>query len=161
MMDKIMSLVKDQVSKTITEKVNVPADKQQAAVETTTSSIIDGLKEHINPSNIGEIMSMFGSGGGASSSLASSAIGKGVESSVISGLTSKVGLNPSLASAIASMVVPAVISMLTKKAAGKDDNSFDIGSLLQSFSGGKKDAGTSSGGSMMDMLGGLLGNKGK
>lgn len=162
MMDNILDLVKDQVMKTISEKVDIPAEKQQETVETTTSSIVDGFKSQISPSNIGEIMSLFG--GGGAGSLANSAIAKGVQSSVVSALTSKVGLNQGLASTIAGLVVPAVISMLSNKAADKNDSSFDLGTLLESFTGGgSKDSSSSSGGlgGMIDMLGGLLGGKGK
>lgn len=163
MMDNILNLVKDQVMKTISEKVDVPAEKQQETVETTTSSIVDGFKDQITPGNIGEIMSLFGGGGSSAGSLANSAIATGVQSSVVSALTSKVGLNQGLATTIAGIVVPAVISMLTQKAADKNDSSFDMGSLLEAFTGGKKDSNSSSGGmgGVIDMLGGLFGGKDK
>lgn len=162
-MDNILNLVKDQVMKTISEKVEIPAEKHQETVETTTSSLIDGFKEQITPGNMGELISLFGSSTGSADSIAGSTMAKGVQSTVVSALTSKVGLNQGLATTIAGLVVPAVIKMLTQKASDSSDSSFDMGSLLDAFTGGNKDGNASSGGmgGVIDMLGGLLGNKGK
>lgn len=160
MIDNILDLVKDQVVKSISSQVDIPADKQEQTVETAASSILDGFKSQISPGNIGEIMNLFG-GGGGSSSFASSAIAQGVQSTVVSALTSKVGLNKGLATTIAGLVVPAVMSMFSKKVNDSNEPGFDVGSLIDTFTGGSGGSKSSGGtlGSVINVLGGLFGKK--
>lgn len=160
MIDNILDLVKDQVVKSISGEVEIPAEKRDQAVETTATSILDGFKSQITPGNMGEIMNLFGGGGSSASSLGNSMIAKGVESSVVSALTSKVGLNKGIATTIAGLVVPAVMSMFSKKVNDDNEPGFDVGSLIEAFTGGKGGGVASKAGGLLSMLGGLFG-KGK
>ncbi|NDV79455.1 DUF937 domain-containing protein [Dysgonomonas sp. 511] len=147
MLDKILDLVKDQAAEAITNNSKVPAEKRQAAVETTTSTIVDSLKDQITPGNISNVLAMFG--GNASSS---NALSGTIQNSVVSALTGKVGLNKAVATTIATTVVPALFSLITKK---NDDpkDSFDLGSILGSLTGGDN------GGGILGTLGKLFGGK--
>ena len=147
MLDKILDLVKDQAMEAITNNSGVPAEKKDAAIETTTNAITDSLKDQLTPGNISNVMALFGGGSGSSSALSSS-----IQNSVVSALAEKVGLSQSVATTIASTVVPALISLVAKKNDDSSD-SFDLGSILQSVVGGdgKK------GGGLMDMIGGIFG----
>lgn len=148
MLDGILDLIKDQALGAVTQ-AGVPADKQEAAVETTASSIVDGLKDQLSLDNISSIMSLFGGSSSSSSPVAASnPVVSSIQGTVVSSLSEKVGLSPAVANTIASTVVPALIGLLSKKSNDPDD-SFDFGSLLQSFTGG----GDSTGG----FLGGILG----
>lgn len=161
MLDNILDLVKDQVVKSISDKVDIPADKQQETVETAASSILDGFKSQITPGNISEIMGLFG-GGNSAGSLGNSVIAQGVQSTVVSALTSKVGLNKGLATTIAGIVVPAVMSMFSKKVSDDNEPGFDIGSLIGAFTGGGNNSSSKSSdtlGSVINVLGGLFGKK--
>jgi hypothetical protein len=146
MLDGILDLIKDQVIGAV-KKAGVPANKQQAAVETTTSTIMDGLKDHLSPDNISSIVSLFG--GGSSAKAASNPMVASIQSSVVSALSEKVGLKPAIANTIASTVVPALMGLLSKKSNDPND-SFDLGSLLKSFTG-------NSGGGVSGVLGDILG----
>lgn len=148
MLDGILDLIKDQALGAVTQ-AGVPADKQEAAVETTASSIVDGLKDQLSLDNISSIMSLFGGSSSSSSAVAASnPVVSSIQGTVVSSLSEKVGLSPAVANTIASTVVPALIGLLSKKSNDPGD-SFDFGSLLQSFTGG----GDSTGG----FLGGILG----
>lgn len=131
MLDSIINLVKDEALKAITNNSNVPADKKEAAVEATASSILDGLKDQFTPDNLSGILNLADGGAGDSSSLTSS-----LEKFVTSSLTEKVGLSPSIAGSIASTVIPAVVGLISKKHNDSND-SFDIESLVKSFTGNK------------------------
>jgi uncharacterized protein YidB (DUF937 family) len=149
MLDGILDLIKDHAQGAVAN-AGVPADKQDAAVETTASTIVDGLKDNLSLDNVSSIMGLFG-GDSSSSSVASNPIVNSIQASVVSALSSKVGLSPAIANTIASTVVPALMALLSKKSNDPND-SFDFGSLLQSFTGGN----SGPGGVIGDILGKFL-----
>ena len=148
MLEGIVNLVKDQVLPAITNNAEVPADKKEAAVETTTSTIVDGLKEYFTPDNLSAITSLFSGGGSAGSN----SIVTSLQGSVVNALSEKVGLNKEVANSIASAVIPAIMNLFSNKANDPNDKGFDVESLIGAFSG-------KSGGGLFGMLGGLFGNK--
>lgn len=145
MLDSIINLVKKEALGAITNNADIPADKKDAAVETTTSTIVDSFKDQLGSGNISNIMGLFSGDSGSSSSFSNS-----IQSSVISALTEKVGLNKGIANTIASTVIPAVMAMISKKNNDSND-SFSIESLVKSVSGGDN------GGGILGTLGKLFG----
>lgn len=143
MLDSIINLVKNEAFKAVTNNNSVPEEKKDAAVEATTSGIVDGLKDQLTPNNLSNLMNIFGGGSTSSNSLASS-----VESSVVSSLIQKVGLSPGVANTIASTVIPAVMGMISKKHNDPND-SFSIESLAKSLTNNK--------GGVLGAIGGLFG----
>lgn len=144
MLDSIINLVKEEALKSITNNADVPADKKEAAIETTTSSIVDGIKNQLSGGNVSDLIGMFTGDSKASNSLTDS-----IQTSVISSLIEKVGLSKGVANTIATTVIPAVMSMISQKNNDSGD-SFDIGSIIESVSGGKK-------GGLLDAIGGIFG----
>ncbi len=144
MLDGILDLVKDQALGAITNNANVPANKKEAAVETTTDAIVDGIKNNISLDNI---TSLLGIGG--DSDLSSNQMVSSIQTSVVSSLSEKVGLSKEVAGSIAAAVVPALLQLLSKKS-GDSNDSFSFDSLLESITGGS---------SQKD--GGILGSLGK
>lgn len=138
MLNEIIDLVKEQVEGVVA-KANVPSDKQSAAVEATTTSIVDGLKNNLSLDNISSITSLFG-GDGDASGLANNSVVTSIQSSVVSALKDKVGLSPAIASSISTTVIPAILGLLSKKSNDPGD-SFDFSSLLGAFSGGSTSKG--------------------
>lgn len=153
MLDKIMGLIKGQVENTVEGVSGIPEDKKEATVETTASSLLDGLKKYATPDKISQLASMLG---GGSSSASSGEVAGTLQTSVVSALSKKVGLNPSVAQKIASAVIPAVMSLLKKKVGDDKDPGFNLQTLVGGLTG--KDNG-SAGGGVMDMLGSFLGKK--
>lgn len=145
MLDGILDLVKDQALGAITNNADVPDDKKEAAVETTTSAIVDGLKNNLSLDNISSLLGIF-SGGDSTASTSQTA--DSIQTSVVSSLSEKVGLSKEVAGSIASTVVPALLQLLTKKS-GDANDSFSFESLLESFTGGN------------NKKGGILGTLGK
>lgn len=146
MLEGIIDLVKDQVLPAITNNSAIPADKKEAAVETTTSTIVDGLKEHFTPDNLALITSLFSGGGSAGGG----DIVSGLQSSVVNALSEKVGLNKDIANSIASAVVPAIMGLFSQKVNDPNDKGFSIESIMGAF-GGK------GGGGILGALGCLFG----
>ena len=159
MLEKIMDLVKGQVMNTVDGNSEIPEDKKTETIETTTHSLIDGLKKYATPENLSSLTSMLGIGGQHQAApLQTNGMASGLEANVVSALTSKVGLKPELAQTIASTVIPAVMSLFKKKVDDDNEPGFNIGSLVSTLTGGKSGNSASSGG-VMDMLGGIFGNK--
>lgn len=159
MLDNILNLVKDQVLPVVQNNNEIPEDKKNDVIETTASSFMDGLKDQLIPS--GGITDMIGGllGGGKSndsnplSNFGNSVMVSGIQSTVASALSSKVGLNSSLSKTIASAVVPMVFNMMKSKS--NDSNSgFDLTSLIGMLAGGSNDKKGDSG--LLGKLGGLF-----
>ncbi|MFV0468937.1 MAG: DUF937 domain-containing protein [Dysgonomonas sp.] len=146
MLDGIVDLVKKEALGVISNNTDVPDDKKEVAVETTTSALVDGFKEHFTLDNLSSITSLF-NGGSDTNGLENS-----LQSSVISALTDKVGLNKDVATSISSAVIPALFGLLSKKSNDEND-SFSIESLVNSLTGGK------SSGGILGALKGLFGGK--
>ncbi len=126
----MLGLVKDQVAKSIGGIEGIPAEKQNAVVETTASSLMSGLGKFANPAALGSLLG--GGGGGASTS--------GLSSGVVSALTSKVGLSPTVAQKIATTVIPMVMSLLKKHVDDPAKPGFNLQSITGALGGlfGKK-----------------------
>lgn len=148
MLDNIIQLVKDEALGVIANNAEVPGDKKEAVVETTTSTIVDGLKDHFTPDNLSAITSLFS----GESPAGGSDIVNSLQNSVVNALSEKVGLNRDVANSIASAVIPAIMNLFSNKANDPNDTGFNIESIIGAF-GGK------SSGGILGMLGGLLGNK--
>lgn len=147
MLDSIINLVQGEALSVITNNDNIPADKKEAAVEATTSGIIDGLQSQLSSSNISNMLDIFGGGGGGGGS--SSSLTSSIQSSVVSALTQKVGLSPSVANSIASVVIPAVVGLISNKHNDSND-SFNLESLVESFT-------KNEGGGILGAIKGLFG----
>lgn len=150
MLDGILDLVKDQAMQAITGNADVPEEKKDAAIETTTSTILDGLKGQLTPDNLGGVLSLLG---GSSSDIANSPLVSSLQGSVVSALSKKVGLNSAIGNSIASAVIPALMGMLSNKENDPND-SFNITSIVESLAG-------QSGGKKGGLLGGLASLFGK
>lgn len=146
MLNGILDLIKDSALGAITNNADVPDDKKDAAVETTTNAIVDGIKNNIS---LDSISSLLGSDG--NSDLANNQTVNSIQTSVISSLSEKVGLSKEVAGSIASAVVPALLQLLSKKS-GDSNDSFSFDSLLKSFTGDSP-----KGGGILNTLGKLFG----
>lgn len=152
MLDSIINIVKEQVAGAIGGNADIPEDQKGAVAESTTSALLSGLAQHITPDNLSAITSLFT----GSSNPSDSNITNGVQSSVITELAQKVGINKDMAASIASSIVPAVMGMMADKT--KDDNEpgFNLESILGSFTGNNTAGGTGLG-DIVGALGGLFG----
>ncbi len=149
MLDNIIGLVKDQVISSVTGgNISIPADKKDQIVETTTNSLMDGLKSNLTLDNLSSLAGLFGGSG----SIASNSITQSIQTSVVSSLCEKVGLSKEMSKTIAAVAIPAVMGMFQSKVNDPKDSSFSIDSLIKAFSGG-----SGKGGGLLGALTGLFG----
>jgi hypothetical protein len=149
MFEQMLGLVKDEVAKKVGGISGIPAGKQSAVVETTASSLMSGLGKFASPA---ALSSLLGGGGGASAA-------GGLSSGVVSALTSKVGLNPSVAQNVAGTVIPAVMSIFKKHVDDPAKPGFNLQSMIGGLTGGGSSGSGGGLGGILGKVGGLFGKK--
>jgi len=145
MFEQLLNLVKEQAGSAVINNPAVPNEHNDAVCETATNSIIDKLKEIAGS---GGLNSLFQSGENVASHPAVSNISSGV----VNDLMKKFGFDGSTAENIVSQLIPTVMSKFTSKTNDPNDNSFNMGGILESLTGG-------SGGSIINAIKGLFGSK--
>ncbi len=132
MLDKILSLVRENAQDVVMNNPDIPEDKKEGVIQEAASSIFEGVKKETSGGGLQNIISSFAGGGG------SGAIGgiiDSVKGSFVQNLVGKLGLDSGKASGIAATLIPLVINKLFNKTADPNDDSFNVQDLLSTFSG--------------------------
>lgn len=130
-MNEIFGIVKKYAGEIIAKNADIPQEKKEIAVETTTESINEGLKKYLNPSNIAGLAGMLSGKGDTGSS----GIMDTLQKSLIGSLTNKAGLSSQASSGIASALLPMIIKSISGKMNDPANKTFDVESLINAFSG--------------------------
>jgi hypothetical protein len=146
MFDELLKLVSNESGEQIINNPQIPNEQNDAAIETTTSSIMDSLKRQIAGGNGADVLSLLG---GQSGVQGNPLVGN-LTSNVTNSLMDKLGVSNPVAKQIAASLVPVVIGKLVNRTNDPNDNGFDINSIFGSLTGGKSD---------QFNLGGLLGGQ--
>lgn len=144
MFDELLKLVSNESGEQIINNPQIPNEQNDAAVETTTSSIMDSLKGQIAGGNGADVLSLLG----GQSGVQGNALVGNLTANVTNSLMDKLGVSNPVAKQIAASLVPVVIGKLVNRTNDPNDNGFDINSIFGSLTGGKSD---------QFNLGGLLG----
>lgn len=134
MLENLINLVKENAGNYIINNAEVPNEKNDSAVEVTSHSIIDTLKNAVSGGDISQLTSLFN---GGDSNVENSALASSAKGNVITNLIEKTGLSPEVASKIAASIVPLVMSKLVSKTNDPNNSSFNIQDILGSLTGGK------------------------
>ena len=111
MLNNLINLVKEHAGDAIINNPAIANKHKDAAIETTASSIMEGLKSQLGSGGISGLTSMFQGGGvGTNSSLV-----QNITQVVISNLSKKFGISSEVASGIAKSLIPTVMNQLVKK----------------------------------------------
>ena len=146
MFDELLKLVSNESGEQIINNSQIPNEQNDAAIETTTSSIMDSLKGQIAGGNGADVLSLLG---GQSGVQGNPLVGN-LTANVTNSLMDKLGVSSPAAKQIAATLVPVVIGKLVNRTNDPNDNGFDINSIFGSLTGGKSD---------QFNLGGLLGGQ--
>lgn len=144
MFDELFKLVAGESGEQIINNPQIPNEQNDAAIETTTNSIFDGLKSQVAGGNGADVLSLLG----GQSGIQGNPLVSGLTANVTNSLMDKLGIDNPAAKQIAAALVPVVISKLVSRTNDPNDNGFDINSIFGSLTGGKSD---------QFNLGGLLG----
>lgn len=131
MFDNLLNLVKEHAGDAIVNNPAIPNEKNDEAIHSTTTSIVDTLKAQMSSGNLSALTDMFKGGNVNASPVASS-----VQNNVVADLMKKFGIDNAQASGIASSLIPKVMESFTKKTNDPNDSSFDMTSIMSSLGGG-------------------------
>lgn len=147
MLDQLLKLVKDNAGDAIINNPKVPNQKNDLAINTMATSILDNFKGQASLGNLGSLMDMFKGGG----DLASNPLIKKISTGVIGDLIAKVGLDKAVATGIVNKLLPMIMSQLKSKANDPKDKSLGLDDIIGALGGG------GGAGGMLGKLKGLFG----
>ncbi len=131
MLDQLIQLVEQHAGNAIVNNPAIPNQHNSAAIQHVAEQIFSGLQSQATSGNLSQLTSLFQSG----SSITSHPIVTQLVSSVASSVASKFGISSSAAQTMASSLLPTVMSQLVNKTNNPNDSSFDLSSMMQSFTG--------------------------
>lgn len=146
MLDQIKQTIEQVSSQEANQTNGIPADLTSKVSQETGNSIVSGLKDSLSSGNVSQLTDLFGTTG---SSLTSNPIVKGMITNLVSSLTSKLGIDSSIATNFAGSTIPKILENLISKT--KDGSSgFKVTDLITSLSSGS--------GGLLGSLGSSLGS---
>jgi len=135
MLDEVFKLIQGPVANAIKNSNEVPEEKKEIAIHSTTNAIADTLQQHITPDNISKLSNLFT--GGTETTASSNFLTDGITSTIVNVLSQKIGISKTAATAIASAIIPTLMNTLTSKVSGSNKSGgIDIGSLIGMLTGG-------------------------
>jgi hypothetical protein len=129
MLENLIQLIKDNAGEAIINNPAIPNEHNDAAVETTASSIINSLKEKVGSGGLDSITGLF-QGGGTESIINS------ISSGAAGNLMSKFGIDSAAASGIVQKLIPTVMNQFVSKTNDPNDSSFNLQDILSNLGGG-------------------------
>jgi Bacterial protein of unknown function (DUF937) len=131
MLNNLINLVKEHAGEAIINNPAIDNKHNNAAIETTASSIMEGLKGQMGSGGAAGLTSLFTGGAGANSGIM-----QNITKLVTSNLASKFGISGAAAGSIANSLIPTVMNNLVKKTNDPKDKSFDLQGIIGSLGGG-------------------------
>jgi len=170
MFENLLDLVKGNAGEAIINNPAIPNEHNDAAVELASNSIFDTLKNAVTSGNLNSVLGMFSAG---AANAGNSQLAGLMQNDMVQNLMHKFGLDQSQAGNVASNLLPNVLQNLVHKTNDPNDSSFniqsivsnlsgnagggfDVGDLLNQFTGSQQQSNNSGG--IMDSLKGLFGN---
>lgn len=127
MFDNLLKLVKEHAGDAIINNPAIPNEKNDAAIETTTTSIVDTLKAQASSGNVDSLTNLL------KGKSTDSTLNKSIQTKVVDNLMKKFGIDNAQASKIASTLVPKVMDNLVKKTNDTNDKSFNLSDVMSSL----------------------------
>lgn len=149
MFDNLSNLVRQNANEAVISNPAIPNEKNEAAVETASSSIIDTLKKALAGGKISDVFSYFKNGQQGSPALVQEAT-----DTYAHDLQNKLGVPPPEAQKAASALIPQTMQQMAAKTADPADKSFNVQDIFNKLSGNK-----TSGFNMQEMLNKFTGGK--
>lgn len=138
MLKNLFNLIKEHGTDAVINNPAIPNEQNNAVLADATHSVADGLQGALAGGELQSILSLFSSGENHSggNGLLNNPIVSNIISSFTNKLTSNHGIGADQASGVANNLIPGVISSLINKTNDPNNSSFDIGSIINSLSGG-------------------------
>ena len=137
MFENLLNLIKENAGEAIINNPAIPNEKNDAAIQTATKSIINGLKGSVRSGGVDVVKQLFQDQGNVNSN----PLVQNLSTNVAGDLMKKFGLNSNVASSIVSMLLPIVLSKLVQKTNDPNDSSFNLDDIIGSLTSGQGKAG--------------------
>ncbi|MDX2172714.1 MAG: hypothetical protein SFY56_06295 [Bacteroidota bacterium] len=128
MFDNLLNLVKEHAGDAIINNNSIPNEKNDEAIHSTTTSIVNTLKSQVSGGNLNSVMDMFKSGN-------TTTVSNSLNTNVAGDLMKKFNLDQSAANNIVSSLLPNVMDSFVKKTNDPNDKSFDLKDVMSSLGG--------------------------
>ncbi len=150
MLDQLIELVEQNAGNAIVNNSAIPDQHNNAAIKEVAQQIFNGLQNQASSGNLSQLTSLLQ---GGTSTISSNPIVSQLISSVAGSVSSKFGVSSQAAQSMASNLLPTVMNQLISKTNNPDDNTFDLGNMMRTFTG-------NSNFDVSDMIGQLTGGQG-
>lgn len=151
MLDTIINAAKGELTKQLGSQFQLNPQQADKALSLTKDGMQAGLLKEVTSGNISGLVNLFN----GKSPVAGNPIVNGIVTQLVGSFTSKLGLNPQMASTVANFVVPFIVSKISSQ---KPSGGFDSAKLTQILGGA---AAGQLGNLVKDQGQGLLGKVGK
>ncbi|MBL7864685.1 MAG: hypothetical protein JNK10_07415 [Cyclobacteriaceae bacterium] len=131
MLDQLLKLVEQNAKSSIVENKAIPDQLNNAAIKEVTNQIYNGLKGQVSGGNMQQVISLFQSGIGKTTS----PVMNNIMETVCENLTSKFNITPEVAKSVASNLVPTVMNQVIRRTNDPKDIDFDLQQMLRGMSG--------------------------
>lgn len=146
MMDKIKSIVREFSDDAIINNPAIPNDKNEQAIDTTATSLVNHLKAEAQTGNTNSLLEMLRKDDDPALNPSVNRVSTGVAADLVKSL----GIDNGAATGIVNKIIPPIISTVRNKAKDPNDRDFNLQSFLLSF--GK-------GGNITDSVKNIFGNR--
>ncbi|KGO90613.1 hypothetical protein [Flavobacterium suncheonense] len=132
MLEQLTELVKQYGSEAIINNQDIPNEHNEAVMEETGNSILNGLKGMAANGNFSELAGLF-SGGKVDSS---NPVVRQLTEQLSGNLGQKFGLSSEASSGLAGNIIPKILGSLIGKANDPNQPSLDISDIIKTIGGG-------------------------
>lgn len=142
MLDQLMNLIKENSQDIVVNNPEVPDEQKEDIMREAATSISGGLQDELSNGNFKNVLKTLG---GQEDNIQPTAPGESSGNSIVdkiknifmNNIMKKFGLSGSVASGIASSLIPLVMSKLIHKTKNPNDSSFSLEGIFNSLTGGK------------------------
>lgn len=158
MLDQILKGLKDQVGNEVQQKTGVSSNMLDDILKITGDVATKEVSKEMLSGNLDSVMNLFSNKDNTSQA---NSLQNNIMNNMIGGFVEKLGLNPQTASMVTSIIIPALMNMVTNKNSETADT--DASPLMDLFNtavgGGSSKSNNPLGGLIGKTLGGLFGKK--
>ncbi|MEN9523730.1 MAG: hypothetical protein RL065_2107 [Bacteroidota bacterium] len=129
MFENLLNLVKEHAGDAIIHNSAIPNEHNDAAIETTTNGIMEGLKNQLGNGGLDGLTSLFQGNN-------QSGMVQNISQNVAGSLMQKFGIENQAAQSIVNSLIPVVMNKFVNKTNDPNDSSFDLQGIMGSLMGG-------------------------
>lgn len=155
MLEQILSGLKDQIGNEVQQKAGVSSSMLDDILKITGNVATKEVSKEMLGGNLDAVKNLFSSGGKSSKA---SSLQDNIMNGMVSSFVEKLGLNKETANTVTSLIMPALMNIITKKnSETPDSDASPLMDLFNTVAGGDKKSSIE--GMIGKTLGGLFGKK--